>query len=190
MTCWPLVSTWLPTRCFVRSVLLIFMVFCVCLYPVSCVPNVSMALDCPFLIAPWFSSNVYSNKIFKKTHTVRTVQKFTCKMVEMYTIAIPHNPHANVFFKYYSLLLQSRCLSILNWIVFSFKQYFLLSHYTYNILQIYLAVVTYWHYTYNILQIYLAVVTYWHYKNIVIQCTYTFSSYPWVTIFLQSRELN
>ena len=62
--CSPFVSTWFQPRFFVKSVLVVFLVFCVlccifvCLHPVSCVLNVAIVfrlsiLDCPF------GSNVY-----------------------------------------------------------------------------------------------------------------------------------
>jgi hypothetical protein len=65
--CLPFASTWIHSRFLVRSVLLIFVVFCccvvflcfICLRTASCVPNHASVSDFPFLIAPSDFANVY-----------------------------------------------------------------------------------------------------------------------------------
>ena len=78
--CLPFVSTWFQPRFFVKSVLVVFLVFCVlccifvCLHPVSCVSNVPIVfrlsiLDCPF------GSNVYLPIQIYIMHTITFFQK-------------------------------------------------------------------------------------------------------------------
>ena len=88
--CSPFVSTWFQPRFFVKSVLVIFLVFCVlccifvCLHPVSCVLNVAIVfrlsiLDCPFV------SNVYLPIQIYIIHTITFFQKKFSLIIFMWT---------------------------------------------------------------------------------------------------------
>jgi hypothetical protein len=88
--CSPFVSTWFQPRFFVKSVLVIFLVFCglccifVCLHPVSCVLNVAIVfrlsiLDCPF------GSNVYLPIQIYIIHTITFFQKKFSLIIFMWT---------------------------------------------------------------------------------------------------------